>query len=86
MKTLLKNGLIADGSGKPLYKADVLLSGNVIEKIAENVVAEDRSLIAPGLSWLRALSTRTVTTTFSTTIRTPKNSIVRSFVRASPRR
>ena len=37
MRTLLKNGLIADGSGKPLYKADVLLSGNVIEKIAENV-------------------------------------------------
>ncbi len=45
MKTLLKNGLIADGSGKPLYKADVLLSGNVIEKIAENVVAEDAEIV-----------------------------------------
>lgn len=45
MRTLLKNGLIADGSGKPLYKADVLLSGNVIEKIAENVVAEDAEIV-----------------------------------------
>ncbi len=45
MKTLLKNGLVADGSGNPLYKADVLLSGNVIEKIAENVVAEDAEIV-----------------------------------------
>lgn len=55
MRTLLKNGLIADGSGGPMFRADVLINGNVIEKIAPNISADDAKtvdctglVVAPG--------------------------------------
>lgn len=39
MKKLIRNGFIADGSGKPGYKADVLLNDGIIEKIAQTIDA-----------------------------------------------
>lgn len=39
MKKLIKNGFIADGSGNPGYKADVLLNDGIIEKIAPAIDA-----------------------------------------------
>lgn len=39
MKKLIRNGFIADGSGKPGYKADVLLNDGIIEKIAQAIDA-----------------------------------------------
>ena len=50
MKKLIKNGFIVDGSGNPGYKADVLLNGGIIEKIAETIEGtEQKSLMPKGL-------------------------------------
>ena len=45
MKVLIKNGLIVDGTGAPGYKGDVLINGDTIEKIAENIDSEGADLI-----------------------------------------
>jgi N-acyl-D-amino-acid deacylase len=50
MKTLIKNGHIVDGSGKPGNKADVLLNGAKIEKVGAITQAVDMEVIdAAGL-------------------------------------
>ena len=50
MKKLIKNGFIVDGSGNPGYKADVLLNGGIIEKIAETIEEDGAEIInAEGL-------------------------------------
>ena len=45
MKVLIKNGLIVDGTGSPGYKGDVLIDGDTIEKISENIDAEGADII-----------------------------------------
>lgn len=45
MKKLIKNGFIVDGSGNPGYKADVLLNGGIIEKIAETIEEDGAEII-----------------------------------------
>ena len=50
MKKLIKNGFIVDGSGNKGYRADVLINGDRIEKIGENIKANDAKIIdAKGL-------------------------------------
>lgn len=54
-KTVLKNGLICDGTGKEPYKADLLFEGDEIKEISQNISAPDAEitdvtglLVAPG--------------------------------------
>lgn len=50
MGILIKNGLIIDGSGKPGYRGDLLIEGEKIKAIGENLTAEDSEIIdAEGL-------------------------------------
>lgn len=50
MKTLIKNGLIVDGSKNPGYHGDILLADGKIEKIAASLEAEGAEVIdASGL-------------------------------------
>ena len=50
MKKLIKNGLIVDGSGGKSYKGDLLINGDIIEQIGENINSEDAIIIdAEGL-------------------------------------
>ena len=56
MKRLIQNGLIVDGSGRPAYPGDLLLSDGKIEKIAPSIQEEQAEVIdasglfvAPGL-------------------------------------
>lgn len=50
MKKLIKNGLVVDGTGNKGYKADVLINGDRIEKIGENIEAKYADVIdAEGL-------------------------------------
>lgn len=50
VKKLIKNGLIVDGSGNSSYYGDILLDGDKIEKIGENLQCEDAEIIdAKGL-------------------------------------
>lgn len=55
MKTLIKNGLVYDGTGNAPVKTDILISGNVIEKIgsipfktAEKVIDANERMVTPG--------------------------------------
>ncbi|NLK20722.1 MAG: D-aminoacylase [Epulopiscium sp.] len=55
MKTLIKNGIIVDGSGQPSYTADLLIKDDKIEKIgfindinADRVINAQGLVIAPG--------------------------------------
>ena len=58
MKKLIKNGFIVDGSGNPGYKADVLLNGGIIEKIAETIEEDGAEIInAEGLSLIHIVMT-----------------------------
>lgn len=45
MKKLIKNGLIVDGSGNSSHYGDILLDGDKIEKIGENLQCEDAEII-----------------------------------------
>lgn len=45
MNLLIKNGLIVDGTGSPGYHADILLRRDTIEKIEENITAEDCEIV-----------------------------------------
>ena len=45
MNTLIKNGLIVDGSGKKGYQADLLISGKKIESIGTNLDAAGAKVI-----------------------------------------
>lgn len=45
LKILIKDGLIVDGTGAPSYKADVLINGDKIETIGENIQAEGAEII-----------------------------------------
>ena len=45
MKILIKNGLIIDGTGSPGYKADLLINGDKIERISEEISVEDAEII-----------------------------------------
>ncbi|NVM30657.1 MAG: amidohydrolase family protein [Candidatus Helarchaeota archaeon] len=45
MKILIKNGQIIDGTGSPGYKADVLINGDRIERINEEISVEDAEII-----------------------------------------
>ncbi|WP_444658076.1 N-acyl-D-amino-acid deacylase family protein [Caproiciproducens sp. R2] len=50
MKTLIKNGLIIDGSGKPGFKGSLLIDGDRIEKIGDVAESGDMKVIdASGL-------------------------------------
>lgn len=50
MKTLIQNGLVVDGSGKPGYQADVLLDGDKIAEIGQGLNADGAEVIdASGL-------------------------------------
>jgi N-acyl-D-amino-acid deacylase len=50
MKKLIKNGLIVDGSGEKAYIADLLIDGEKIEKIRQNIEVDDAEVIdAEGL-------------------------------------
>jgi N-acyl-D-amino-acid deacylase len=45
MKILIKNGLLIDGSGSKKRKADILINGELIEKIEENIdLKEDNNV------------------------------------------
>jgi len=45
MDLLIKNGLIIDGTGSDGYKADVLITGEVIKEIGENLKANGANII-----------------------------------------
>lgn len=50
MKTLIQNGLIIDGNGKPGYEASILLEGDKIAAIGQDLSAEGAKIIdAAGL-------------------------------------
>lgn len=50
MKTLIKNGLIVDGTGKSRYQGDLLINGDTIEKVGKvNDSTVDRIVDATGL-------------------------------------
>jgi len=44
-KTLLKNGLIVDGSGKPGFVGDVLVSGTRIEAVSEQAISAECAVV-----------------------------------------
>ena len=55
--TLLKNGLIVDGTGKQGYRGNLLIKGKKIEEVSEKPISIDCEtidcsglVIAPGLS------------------------------------
>lgn len=51
MKTLIRNGLVVDGSGAAPYKADILVEGDRIAAIGAGLAAEDAQIIeADGLA------------------------------------
>jgi len=45
MSLLIKNGLIVDGTGSPGYKSNILIKGDTIEKIGENLKANGAKVI-----------------------------------------
>ena len=45
MKTLLKNGVVVDGSGSNRYQADVLIDGDKIVKIGKIDAADGAEVI-----------------------------------------
>jgi N-acyl-D-amino-acid deacylase len=45
MDIIIKNGMVIDGTGAPGYKADLLIKGNTIQKIGENLNEEDYEII-----------------------------------------
>lgn len=51
MKTLIKNGLIVDGSGRCPFKGDLLIAGETISAVGENIEVDevDRIIDAKGL-------------------------------------
>ena len=49
VKRLIKNGFIADGSGTPGYKADVLLNDGIIEKDIEKTIRNLGSIGSVGM-------------------------------------
>ena len=48
MKRLIQNGLIVDGSGRPAYPGDLLLSDGKIAKIAPSIQEEQVEVIYSG--------------------------------------
>ena len=49
MKTLLKNGLIYDGTGEEPFHGDILIKDEMLEEIGENLHRSWRSFCFPGL-------------------------------------